>query len=159
MHLHTIHNKHKTEAAVHEKSLILDLVQQQVSCCFQFFVTLTERNSKVICLVPSCYALGVLWLWKWCLCCRWEAIPVWVLWATICQQQRQEEAFTGSHGIQTLRLQGNGLYQVLHPPQLAAQAHEGSHQIITYLWAPGSVWHHPTSTSATSSGCHWAPWP
>lgn len=62
MHLHTIHSKHKTEAAVHENSLILDLVQQQLSNHFQFFVTLTEGQARVFCLVPflvTCYYLCV----------------------------------------------------------------------------------------------------
>ena len=45
------------------------------------------------------------------------------------QQQRPEEALPRAHQRQALLLQGARLRQVLHAPELAAEAHEGALQV------------------------------
>ena len=42
----------------------------------------------------------------------------------VCEQQRPKETFSRALQRQTLHVQGEGLRQVLHPPELPAQAHE-----------------------------------
>lgn len=56
-------------------------------------------------------------------------VRVWWMWQKIRQQQRPEEALSRPHQRQALLLQGPWLWQILHAPELAAEAHESALQI------------------------------